>query len=60
MAVDEAKTEVATAQAKLDAAEVALKAHPDYVAPKKAVKKVVVKDESEAPKKRDSKGHFVK
>lgn len=37
-AVDEAKAELAQAQAKVDAAEVALKAHPDYVAPGKEAK----------------------
>lgn len=54
MAVDEAKAEVVTAKGKLEAAEIALKAQPGYIAEVAAGKK------SAAAHKRDTKGHFVK
>lgn len=47
-AVEEAKLKVTQAKGELDAAEAALKAHPDYV------------EEDKTTSKRDTKGHFVK
>lgn len=50
MAVDEAKAEVVQSKAKLQAAEDALKAHPDYVAPKKETPNPKKSDDSEPVK----------